>query len=225
MLVTCVQVLYLESLRIRTRERASLEFFKETLESRLGLETERGCAHLFAHQDTSAWPSSGASRWLPRTQNAPGWEALAVACLLGGDLRGDRNLRGPADRVSQEHRPRPPSRSFRCCALLAFAGRGRWCGRWNLLQSLFELGDPVHIRQRATRPDEHIEALILAGEEEGIIEKGDRELIQSVVAFGDKTVREVMTPRPLHRRHPPGCNPRRAAPAGDPRTVLPHPGV
>ena len=48
-----------------------------------------------------------------------------------------------------------------------------------------------------TRPDEHIEALILAGEEEGIIEKGDRELIQSVVAFGDKTVREVMTPRPL----------------------------
>ena len=32
---------------------------------------------------------------------------------------------------------------------------------------------------------------------EGIIEKGDRALIQSVVAFGDKTVREVMTPRPL----------------------------
>ncbi len=46
------------------------------------------------------------------------------------------------------------------------------------------------------RPEEHIDALILAGEEEGIIEKGDRELIQSVVAFGDKTVREVMTPRP-----------------------------
>jgi putative hemolysin len=46
------------------------------------------------------------------------------------------------------------------------------------------------------RPEEHIEALISAGEEEGIIEKGDRELIQSVVAFGDKTVREVLTPRP-----------------------------
>ena len=46
------------------------------------------------------------------------------------------------------------------------------------------------------RPEEHIEALITAGEEEGIIEEGDRELIQSVVAFGDKTVREVMTPRP-----------------------------
>ena len=41
-LVACVQLLYLESLRIRTRERASLEFFKTTLESKLGLETERG---------------------------------------------------------------------------------------------------------------------------------------------------------------------------------------
>src|SRR5262249_2936316 len=41
-----------------------------------------------------------------------------------------------------------------------------------------------------------IEALITAGEEEGIIEKDDRKLIESVVAFGDKTVREVMTPRP-----------------------------
>jgi putative hemolysin len=63
------------------------------------------------------------------------------------------------------------------------------------LQSLLELGD-THPLEEPTRPEEHIEALISAGEEEGIIEKGDRELIQSVVAFGDKTVREVMTPRP-----------------------------
>ena len=63
------------------------------------------------------------------------------------------------------------------------------------LQSLFELGDHPKPSE-AARPEEHIEALISAGEEEGIIEKGDRELIQSVVAFGDKTVREVMTPRP-----------------------------
>ena len=31
-----VQLLYLESLRLRTRDRASLQFFKETLEDRLG---------------------------------------------------------------------------------------------------------------------------------------------------------------------------------------------
>ena len=33
-------------------------------------------------------------------------------------------------------------------------------------------------------------------EEEGILQESDRELIQSVVEFGDKTVREAMTPRP-----------------------------
>jgi putative hemolysin len=65
----------------------------------------------------------------------------------------------------------------------------------DFLQSLFELDDEPK-SEESQRPEEHIEALILAGEEEGIIEKGDRELIQSVVAFGDKTVREVMTPRP-----------------------------
>jgi len=45
-------------------------------------------------------------------------------------------------------------------------------------------------------PSEHIEALMQAGEEEGLLEQGDRKLIQSVVEFGSKTVREVMTPRP-----------------------------
>jgi CBS domain containing-hemolysin-like protein len=43
---------------------------------------------------------------------------------------------------------------------------------------------------------EAVDALIEAGQEEGILEESDRELIQSVVEFGDKTVREVMTPRP-----------------------------
>ncbi|HSP66808.1 MAG TPA: hemolysin family protein, partial [Bryobacteraceae bacterium] len=62
------------------------------------------------------------------------------------------------------------------------------------LQSLFDLGR--HAPGEETPAEEHIDALISAGEEEGIIEKGDRELIQSVVAFGDKTVREVLTPRP-----------------------------
>ncbi|HZU23380.1 MAG TPA: hemolysin family protein [Terriglobales bacterium] len=45
-------------------------------------------------------------------------------------------------------------------------------------------------------PSEAVDALIEAGREEGILEEGDRELIQSVVEFGDKTVHEVMTPRP-----------------------------
>jgi CBS domain containing-hemolysin-like protein len=62
--------------------------------------------------------------------------------------------------------------------------------------SLAELGTPENGHEQEPDAAEHIEALISAGEEEGLIEEDDRRLIQSVVAFGDKTVREVMTPRP-----------------------------
>jgi len=44
--------------------------------------------------------------------------------------------------------------------------------------------------------DLDVEALLEAGEEEGILEESDRELVRSAVEFGDKLVREVMTPRP-----------------------------
>ena len=47
-----------------------------------------------------------------------------------------------------------------------------------------------------TEVEEALDALIEAGEEEGILEESDRELVRSVVEFGDKIVREVMTPRP-----------------------------
>jgi CBS domain containing-hemolysin-like protein len=41
-----------------------------------------------------------------------------------------------------------------------------------------------------------VEALLEAGEEEGILEENDIDLVRSAVEFGDKLVREVMTPRP-----------------------------
>jgi CBS domain containing-hemolysin-like protein len=41
-----------------------------------------------------------------------------------------------------------------------------------------------------------VEALLEAGEEEGILEESDRELVRSAVEFGDMLVRELMTPRP-----------------------------
>ncbi|HEY3706858.1 MAG TPA: hemolysin family protein [Terracidiphilus sp.] len=41
-----------------------------------------------------------------------------------------------------------------------------------------------------------VEALLEAGEEEGILEKTDRDLVRSAVEFGDKLVKDVMTPRP-----------------------------
>ena len=53
-----------------------------------------------------------------------------------------------------------------------------------------------HTEEEPEHSSEAVDALIEAGREEGILEESDRHLIQSVVEFGDKTVREVMTARP-----------------------------
>ena len=64
-----------------------------------------------------------------------------------------------------------------------------------LLLSIAALAEPEDSAEEE-RPSEAMEALLEAGEEEGILEESDRELVRSVVEFGDKIVREVMTPRP-----------------------------
>lgn len=43
--------------------------------------------------------------------------------------------------------------------------------------------------------EEEIQAFIDAGQEEGILERDEGEMIQSIVHFGEKVAREVMTPR------------------------------
>jgi len=50
--------------------------------------------------------------------------------------------------------------------------------------------------EQTEHPSEAVDALLEAGTEEGIFEESDRELIQSVVEFGDRIVREIMTARP-----------------------------
>ena len=91
--------------------------------------------------------------------------------------------------------------------------RGEWLARWvPVLRFLIYLASPAtlilgfglsvasltkeHAERQPEDSSEAMDAFIEAGQEEGIIEEGDRDLIQSVVEFGDKTVREVMTPRP-----------------------------
>ncbi|HEY6768896.1 MAG TPA: hemolysin family protein [Candidatus Sulfotelmatobacter sp.] len=90
---------------------------------------------------------------------------------------------------------------------------GQWLVRWiPLLRVLIYLVLPATIvlgflksvvsltRQHSGElPEssaEAVDALIEAGQEEGIIQEGDRDLIQSVVEFSGKTVREAMKPRP-----------------------------
>ena len=91
--------------------------------------------------------------------------------------------------------------------------RGEWLTRWTLLlKLLIYLVLPITIvlgfmksvasltrTGAGDQPEssaEAVDALIEAGQEEGIIQEGDRDLIQSVVEFSGKTVREAMKPRP-----------------------------
>ncbi len=60
------------------------------------------------------------------------------------------------------------------------------------IAALAESGEPPD----EEHPSEAVEALIEAGKEEGILDESDRALVRSAVEFGDKIVREVMTPRP-----------------------------
>lgn len=56
--------------------------------------------------------------------------------------------------------------------------------------------DDVSAVQGRRADSEGIEALVEAAEEEGILEPDQADLIEQVVEFSDKSVREVMTPRP-----------------------------
>jgi magnesium and cobalt exporter, CNNM family len=193
-LTSFVQLLYMESLRLRTRDLASLSFFKETLQDRIGFETEEGaaCFSLIKHtsllllgvqyfcqfsgQNGWNWPAfleSFTFAWLSMAA-----AAYALPQLLYRRTRGEWLLAiVPALRV------------------MALAARP-FVAVLRFFQSLVELTDEKNGHEEPPTPEENIEALIDAGTEEGLIHEGDRKLIQSVVEFGDKLVREVMTPRP-----------------------------
>ncbi|HUO60054.1 MAG TPA: hemolysin family protein [Candidatus Acidoferrales bacterium] len=66
----------------------------------------------------------------------------------------------------------------------------------SFIQGVISLTRADNATEEPEHPSEAVDALIEAGQDEGILEESDRDLIHSVVEFGDKTVREVMTPRP-----------------------------
>jgi putative hemolysin len=63
-------------------------------------------------------------------------------------------------------------------------------------ESLARISEQEIVQTEEQRTEEGIEALVEAAEEEGIIEPEQADLIEQVVEFSDKRVREVMTPRP-----------------------------
>jgi len=193
-LVTFVQVLYLESLRLRTREFPSLKFFRETLEEKIGFETENGAdaftlvKHttllaiailyflVFADGQAWTWPE------VVETAFASWLSMIVMANVLPQALY----------RRTSGHWLLPLSGLIRGVGLLARP----FVAVLGFFQSLVELTDESNGSEEPPTQAENIDALISAGTEEGLIEEEDRKLIQSVVEFGDKVVREVMTPRP-----------------------------
>jgi putative hemolysin len=63
-------------------------------------------------------------------------------------------------------------------------------------ESLARISEKENEKSEEQRTEEGIEALVEVAEEEGIIEPEQADLIEQVVEFSDKRVREVMTPRP-----------------------------
>jgi putative hemolysin len=91
--------------------------------------------------------------------------------------------------------------------------KGHWLVHWILvLRTLIYLVLPVtlvigflqsvasltrgHADEQPESQAEAVDALIEAGQEEGILDGSNRDLIQSAVKFGEKTVRDAMKPRP-----------------------------
>jgi CBS domain containing-hemolysin-like protein len=97
-------------------------------------------------------------------------------------------------------------------SLLFNRTRGRWVRRlvWPIRLLLWMMtpitvfvrffASVASLAEEQATPEEEtavdVEALLEAGEEEGILEESDIDLVRSAVEFGDKLVREVMTPRP-----------------------------
>jgi putative hemolysin len=193
-LVTFVQLLYLESMRLRTRDLPALEFFKDTLEDKIGLKTEDGAGAFSLIKHTLlvllgifyfAWFADG-EPW----NAAVFWQSVLAVWLV---------MMAVAYALPQLLYRRTTGRWL--LPLLALLRGLAWLARpcvalLSFFQSLIDLADDSKTDEEQPTPAENIDALISAGQEEGLIEEEDRKLIQSVVEFGDKVVREVMTPRP-----------------------------
>jgi putative hemolysin len=192
-IITVVQILYMESLRLRARDLPALQFFKETLEDRLGVSGDDGLLAFSLIKHTLVLLLGVCFLATREGEPAP-WQNLFEAALFAWltMLLSTYVLAQVLYRKTNGRWLLPLAPVLRVCALLVRP----LTAALGFFQSLVELSEPATTAEEGPSPAGDIEALISAGEEEGLIEEDDRKLIESVVAFGDKTVREVMTPRP-----------------------------
>ena len=192
--VSYVQLLYLESLRLIRRDLPSLEFFRETLAEKIGLELEHGSLAFSLIKHTSLFLIGVFYLCALVQPGVPHWQSIVeaigaafVATIVSTYLVPHFLYR--RSNVLWMDKALPLTKLLAASARpLAALIRG--------FQSLLDLNHHKDGEEVQSDSVEHIEALITAGAEEGILEEEDRKLIHSVVAFGDKNVRDVMTARP-----------------------------
>jgi putative hemolysin len=192
--VSYVQLLYLESLRLIRHEVKSLEYFREMLAERIGLETEHGSLAFSLVKHVSLCLSGLFYLCALVRPAAPHWQSVLEAIglsflsmLVSTYLVPLFLYRRSSGRWMMKLLPAIKLLAAIAAPLAALV---------KMFQSLLDLDKDGNGETAPADSVEHIEALITAGAEEGIIEEEDRKLIHSVVAFGDKNVREVMTSRP-----------------------------
>ena len=185
-LVTLVQMLYMEAVRVRPRELPFLELFRGGLDERIGLKPDAGIL-TFSLVKHTILALLGAL-FFQIAGRFPEAAVLSFGTMLVLTYMVPQYLyRRTSGQWFVAMVPVTRAVILLVKPLTAFLG---------FLQSLAQLGEKDETTEDASTQQENIEALITAGTEEGIIEEEDRRLIHSVVAFGNKTVREVMTPRP-----------------------------
>lgn len=192
--VSYVQLLYLESLRLIRHEVRSLEYFREALAERIGLETEHGSLAFSLVKHVSLFLLGLFYLCALVRPGVPHWQSVLeaiglsfLAMLLSTYFVPLFLYRRSSGRWMMKLLPAIKLLAAIAAPLAALV---------KMFQSLLDLDKDGTGEMAPADSVEHIEALITAGAEEGIIEEEDRRLIHSVVAFGDKSVREVMTSRP-----------------------------
>ena len=193
-LITVVQILYMESLRLRSRDLPALQFFKETLEDRIGVHADDGVLVFSLIKHTLLLLMGVFFMGMRYGEPGAPWQNLLEAALFAWltMLVSTYVFAQVLYRKTSGRWLLPFAPILRLAVLLVRP----LAAILGFFQSLVELAEHHPPTEEAANGAGDIEALISAGEEEGLIEKDDRKLIESVVAFGDKTVREVMTPRP-----------------------------
>ena len=193
-LVGFVQTLYLESMRLRSRDLPSYEYFKDHVEENFGLRGEAGtlrfslikhslilflgvCLLALLTRDRALTPIALAEALIG------GWVVMIVSSYVAPQALYRR---------TSGHWLTPFMPLLKLMSLAAKPIAVPMEFILSLLNDKEENGG----QEEEPSAEERVEALIEAGAEEGLIEEDARKMLQQVVAFGGKTVREVMTPRP-----------------------------